>query len=81
MTEVGDPPGESSAPERRDYLTIFLLSCSILIFQIALTRVLSVVVWYHFAFLTISIVLSVISIPSGFERAFDLPKTMIPALL
>ena len=48
---------ESASPERRDYVTIFLLSCSILTFQIALTRALSVVVWYHFAFLTISMVM------------------------
>jgi len=57
MSATADPAAEATRPERRDYVTIFLLSCSILTFQIALTRVLSVVVWYHFAFLTISMVM------------------------
>ena len=52
-----------SLPQRRDYLTIFAVSCAVLTLQIALTRVLSVVVWYHFAFLTISIVMLGLGVP------------------
>jgi hypothetical protein len=44
-------------PKFRDDLTIFLVSATVMFYQITLTRVLSVVVWYHFAFLTISIVM------------------------
>ena len=44
-------------PGPRDHAAIFLVSAAVLLFQIALTRVLSVVVWYHFAFLTISLVM------------------------
>jgi len=37
------------------YLTIFLISCSVLIFEISLTRLFSIYLWYHFAFMVISI--------------------------
>jgi hypothetical protein len=43
--------------ERRDFVGIFLVSLTLIVFQIALTRILSVVAWYHFAFLTISMVM------------------------
>lgn len=46
-----------SEPDLRDHLTIMAVSASVLVLQIALTRVLSVVVWYHFAFLTLSMVM------------------------
>jgi hypothetical protein len=45
------------APGPRDHVAIFAVSAAVLLFQIALTRVLSVVVWYHFAFLTLSLVM------------------------
>jgi len=32
-----------------------LISCAVLLYEIAITRLLSVVVWYHFAFLTVSL--------------------------
>ena len=35
----------------------YLVSFAIMIYQITLTRLLSVVVWFHFAFLTISLVM------------------------
>jgi hypothetical protein len=38
----------------RGYAAIALVSCAVLIDEIAITRVLSVVLWYHFAFLAIS---------------------------
>ncbi len=47
----------SQQPDWHDYVSIFLVSCAVMFYQIALTRVLSVVVWYHFAFLTISMVM------------------------
>lgn len=50
-------PSSSEQPDRRDYWSIFLVSCAVMLYQITLTRVLSVVVWYHFAFLTISLVM------------------------
>jgi len=45
---------------RRDaplYLGIFLISTAALVFEIALTRVFSVIKWHHFAFMVVSIAL------------------------
>jgi hypothetical protein len=37
------------------YITVFLVSCSVLVFEISLTRIFSITLWYHFAFMVISI--------------------------
>src|SRR5512135_3300423 len=42
---------------RRHYAGIFLLSFGTLLLELALTRVLSVALWYHFGFLVISMAL------------------------
>jgi hypothetical protein len=39
----------------RSYAAIALVSCAVLLYEITITRVLSVVLWYHFAFLAISL--------------------------
>lgn len=39
---------------RRHYLGIFVISATTLLLELALTRVLSVALWYHFSFLVIS---------------------------
>jgi hypothetical protein len=36
-------------------VAIALVSCAVLLYEIAITRILSVVVWYHFAFLSLSL--------------------------
>jgi hypothetical protein len=41
--------------KRREYLIIALLACAVILYEVAITRVLSVVLWYHFAFLSISL--------------------------
>ena len=46
----------SNAPRRLPFLSaVFLITFSILIFQIAQTRILSVITWYHLAFIAISV--------------------------
>lgn len=40
---------------RRGFFGIFLVALAILVLQVALTRILSVVMWYHFAFVVISL--------------------------
>src|SRR5215468_6082238 len=46
----------SNAPRRLPFLSaVFLITFSILIFQIAQTRILSVITWYHLAFFAISV--------------------------
>jgi hypothetical protein len=42
-------------PSRKIFITIFLSSFSALAFQITLTRIFSISLWYHFAFMVISI--------------------------
>jgi hypothetical protein len=37
------------------YLGLFLISCSILLIQISLTRIFSIAVWHHFAFMVVGI--------------------------
>ncbi len=46
-----------SLPSRSSLAGIFLLSLSLLMLEITLTRVFSVTMWYHFAFLSISLAL------------------------
>ena len=41
----------------RDYIGLFLLGAGVLLLELALTRVLSVLVWYHFAFLIVAVAL------------------------
>jgi hypothetical protein len=51
---------QTHAPDlagRRGHLAIALVACATLVFEIGITRVLSVVLWYHFAFLSISLAL------------------------
>ncbi|CAN5391802.1 hypothetical protein BH09SUM1_BH09SUM1_30030 [soil metagenome] len=45
-------PGEISA---KSYIGLFFLTLSTLMFQVLLTRIFSVTMWYHFAFMAISI--------------------------
>jgi len=76
---MSGPRGERV--DRRDGATIFLVSAAIMLFQIGLTRVLSVVAWYHFAFLIISLVMLGIGAPGvWFALARD-PVRFLPGLL
>src|SRR5256885_7079676 len=50
MPDAGSPP-----PRMSSYIAIALVSCAVLLYEITITRVLSVVLWYHFAFLAISL--------------------------
>ena len=39
------------------YAAIALVSCAVLLYEILVTRIMSVMLWYHFAFLSISLAL------------------------
>jgi hypothetical protein len=54
MTELGGP---TPATDRFVYAGVFLVSTSMLILQISLTRIFSFTLWYHFAYVTISVAL------------------------
>ncbi|MBU0707516.1 class I SAM-dependent methyltransferase [Patescibacteria group bacterium] len=58
---------------KRLYLGVFLTGLSILMLEVAITRILSVILFYHFAFLVVSLALLGISI-SGFY-VYLFPKT------
>ena len=45
----------SGTPSWHEHVAIALCACAVLVYEIAITRVLSVVLWYHFAFLAISL--------------------------
>jgi len=51
------------AGRSRDYAAIALVSCATLLLEIAFTRLLSVVLWYHFAFLTVSLAMLGVGAP------------------
>jgi len=60
------------------YLGIFILSFCLLALEIILTRILSVVFWYHFAFLVISVALFGMTL--GGIIVFIFPKIFLPEL-
>ena len=76
---MNDPSLEP--PDHRDYPTIFLVSAPVMFYQITLTRVLSVVVWYHFAFLTISMDLLGLGAPGVWFALAKKPLRYLPGLL
>ena len=45
------------APRSATYVGVFVLTLSSLMYEIVLTRIFSVTMWYHFAFVAISIAL------------------------
>ena len=46
---------ERSHATTAHHVAIALVSCAVLLFEVLITRVLSVVLWYHFVFLSISL--------------------------
>ena len=68
-------------PAPRLLLAIALASFAVLFFQIAITRVLSVVLWYHWAFLSISLAMLGLGAP-GVWFALRPPRaSLLPRLL
>jgi hypothetical protein len=57
MTTPSHADAPTLAHERPIYLGVFLVSMSVLLLQIALTRIFSFTIWYHFAYVTISVAL------------------------
>src|SRR5215470_19700120 len=45
----------SSRPSRHVYAGLFLVTLATIVYEIALTRIFSVTMWYHFAFVAISV--------------------------
>jgi hypothetical protein len=55
--------GEGHSRPAGEYLAIALVSCATLLLEITFTRLLSVVLWYHFAFLTVSLAMLGVGAP------------------
>ena len=64
------PP--STSPSRSIYAGVFAISAATLLFQVTLIRIFSVSIWYHFAFLVVSVSLFGIG-ASGVATAFLRP--------
>ena len=62
--------GRMPEPSRRDLLGVALISATLLMTELALTRIFSVVMYYHFAFLAISIALFGLSASGVFAYVF-----------
>ncbi|HJQ99196.1 MAG TPA: hypothetical protein VJ826_12865, partial [Candidatus Polarisedimenticolaceae bacterium] len=52
MTQDQD---HSSTPARATYLGLFMVALSTLMYEILLTRIFSVTMYYHFAFVAVSV--------------------------
>lgn len=57
------PDSQPSATFRRQLVAIAVASFAVLFFQIAATRILSVMLWYHWAFLSISLAMLGLGVP------------------
>ena len=56
-TSLLTPPGRSPLLQRVIHLAVFLLTWSGLVFEIGLTRIYSATIWYHYAFIAVSVAL------------------------
>jgi len=72
---------ESPSRATRDHLVIAAVSCAVLLFEIAITRVLSVVLWYHFAFLSVTLALLGLGAPGVWFYRFRPRDGALPASL
>jgi len=70
---------EGSAWERR--VAIALTSATVLVLQIALTRILSVIIWYHWAFFVISLAMLGVGVPGVWFALRPPTPEVLPQLL
>lgn len=56
MTTNGEPGSDAPLP-RSIFVAVFLLSLAVLMVQIALNRIFSFLIWYHFAYISVSLAL------------------------
>ena len=51
------PFNDHPARQKRLYLAVFLVSSGLMLYELLLIRLFSVLIWYHFAFMAISLAL------------------------
>src|SRR5438552_9002712 len=59
---VGSITDTELTPRRGTYAGVFLLTASTLMYEVLLTRIFSVTMWHHFAFMSISIAMFGLSV-------------------
>ncbi len=75
MTEI--PPSNSAAPSKSLYAGLFVLTLATLLLELALTRIFSVIMYYHMAFFAVSVTLLGISV--GAVVVHFLPRVFTPS--
>lgn len=65
-------PQTDNLATRQIYLGLFIISCTTLLYETLLTRIFSVTLWYHFAFMAISIAMFGMSV--GATIVYLLPR-------
>ncbi len=63
------------------YAAVALVSAAVLLYEVAITRVLSVVLWYHFAFLAISLAMLGLGLPGVWFTLKKPGPAALPAAL
>jgi spermidine synthase len=64
-----------------DYVALALVCFSIIVYQLSLTKLLSAVAWYHFTFLTLSLVMLGMGAPGIWLATVKNPSRLLPPLL
>src|SRR5690349_20622891 len=78
-TATGFATGVTAPPPRSASAGLFLISAGALLFQVTLVRIFSAAIWYHFAFLVVSIALFGIG-ASGVAMALRRPPAAAGAV-
>ncbi|MBN1654680.1 MAG: hypothetical protein JXA30_12990 [Deltaproteobacteria bacterium] len=65
----------------RNYLAIALASFTVVFFEVLVTRILSVVLWYHWAFLSISLAMLGIGAPGVWFAVYRVRDELVPLSL
>ncbi|HEU4725812.1 MAG TPA: hypothetical protein VFU59_11010, partial [Candidatus Eisenbacteria bacterium] len=80
-TSPSDFDAEPPRPSLSTYVAIGLASAAVLLLEIAITRILSVVLWYHFAFLSVSLAMLGLGAPGVWFALRPPPSRTLPIAL
>ncbi len=78
---TGSPRPACAPSEAARLLTIALVAAGVLVFEVAVTRILSVTLWYHFAFLAVSLAMLGIGLPGVWLAFARSTPAWLPAAL
>lgn len=81
LTPPKDPADHEPSVWRRSLVVIALVAAAVLLYQITITRVLSIVLWYHWAFLSISMAMLGLGAPGVWFALRRPGPNVLPACL